>query len=422
MSGTQSSLLSTEQLQDPARPAGLRRAEFIALLAFLMAVNALAIDVVLPAYPELAAAFGLNNDAEASQVLVTYILGFGIGQLAFGPISDRYGRRQPLTWGLVLYAVAAFTAMLAPSFAMLLVLRFLQGIGAAASRTIAVAVVRDTMKGRAMASLMSLVSMVFMVVPIFAPMMGEALLMVGDWRGMFLAMALLSVAILVWFLVRLPETLSESARRPLTAQSVIGAFQIIVANRTALFYAISTGLIYSALFGFLTLAQPVFVGVYGLEKTFTLAFGALAAMMGVASLVNSALVERLGSRRLCHGAMVAFLGLTSLLFLVSLGGNPPLWLFTVMIGMILGLFGLIGANMNAIAMEPLGEVAGSASSVLGFMQSIIAGILGAMLGLLFSGQIATFAAGLVAAAVSALLAVGYAEHWKLFSAPNAGGA
>ena len=400
----------------------MARAEFIALVAFLMATNALAIDIVLPAYPNLAEAFGLQDEADASQILVTYILGFGFGQLAFGPISDRYGRRKPLTWGLILYAATAFLCAIAPSYGAMLVLRFLQGAGASASRTIAVAVVRDTMKGRAMASLLSLVSVVFMAVPILAPMFGQGLLWLTGWQGIYITMAVLAVAVLVWFRQRLPETLMPEARRPLTVESVLGAFRLIAGNRLAFFYALSTGLIYSALFAFLTLAQPVFVGVYGLEKTFTLVFAALALLMAVGSLLNSALVGRLGARRLCHGALLGFIGLSGLLFLASLGGNPPLWLFVILLGFILALFGLIGANMNAIAMEPLGEVAGSASSVLGFMQSIIAGIIGAFLGALFSGQLTTFAGGLIGAGVLALGAVAIAEHGKLFRAPSAGGA
>ncbi|MCQ8185048.1 multidrug effflux MFS transporter [Parvularcula maris] len=399
------------------RPAGIRRAEFIALVASLMALNALAIDVVLPAYPEIASAFSLDSDADAGQVLVTYILGFGLGQLLFGPITDRFGRRGPLMAGVAIYIAAALLSPLMPSFALLLGLRFLQGIGAAATRVIAVAIVRDTMKGRAMASLMSLVMMVFMVVPILAPMAGEGILRLTSWQGIFYAMAVLCAVVAVWFSLRLPETLPAERRRPLTMRSTIEAVRLIARTRVALFYGLATGFIYSALFAFLTLAQPLFVGVYGYEDSFTFAFAGVAALMGATSLANSRLVTRLGARRLSHTALTGFLLVASALGILSLGGNPPFWVFFGAVCLVMPLFGLIGANMNAIAMEPVGEVAGSASAILGFLQSVLAGLLGAGVAALFGGEVWVFAAGLAAASLLSLLTVGLAERGRLFRAP-----
>jgi DHA1 family bicyclomycin/chloramphenicol resistance-like MFS transporter len=398
-------------------PQGMRRAEFIALVASLMALNALAIDVVLPAYPEIAEAFGLESDADAGQTLVTYILGFGLGQLLFGPVTDRFGRRAPLLAGVAIYIAAALLAPLMPSFAWLLALRFLQGIGAAATRVIAVAVVRDTMKGRAMASLMSLVMMVFMVVPILAPMAGEGILRASSWQGIFYVMAVLCAAVTLWFCFRLPETLPPERRRPLTLRSTAQAVVIIARTRVALFYALATGFIYSALFAFLTLAQPLFVGVYGLENSFTLAFAGVATLMAGTSLANSRLVERLGARRLSHTALLGFLLAALTLGAVSLGGNPPFIVFFAAVCVVMPLFGLIGANMNAIAMEPVGEVAGSASAILGFLQSVLAGLLGAGVAAVFSGQVWVFAAGLAMASGLALIAVGVAERGHLFRLP-----
>lgn len=397
----------------------LGKPEFIAIIAAMMAMNALAIDIVLPAYPELAAAFGLGAEADVGLVLVTYILGFGIGQLGFGPVSDRFGRRRPLFAGLALYGVVSLLGAVAPSYTLLLVLRFLQGVGAAATRVIALAVVRDTLKGRAMASLMSLVMMVFMVVPILAPVLGEGLLLLGDWRGIFLTMTILCAVMAAWAWVRLPETLVEEKRRPLTGRSIAEAMRIIVSDRTALGYSLGTGFIFSALFAFITLAQPVYVGVYGLERSFTLAFGGVAALMAVASFWNSSLVQTIGARRLCQGALIGFAVLSAVLALLCLGGNPGFWVFFGLIALIFPLFGLIGANMNAIAMEPLGAVAGSASSVLGFLQSVVAGLIGAGIASLFAGEVVVLAGGLLMASLLSIAAIVMAERGKLFRAPGA---
>ncbi|GGY52656.1 multidrug effflux MFS transporter [Parvularcula lutaonensis] len=396
------------------------RAEFIVVIAALMALNAFAIDIVLPAYPELAQAFSVTDETDVAMILVTYILGFSVGQLAFGPIADRYGRRAPLFVGMVLYALAAIGVLMTADFTAVLLLRALQGVGAAATRVIALAVVRDTMKGREMASLMSLVMMVFMVVPIFAPMAGEGLLIVSGWPGIFWAMALSAIALLAWCAVRLPETLKPEYRRDLSARTIVNGFGAILRIRLVAGYCAATAFFFSALFAFLTVAQPLYVGVYGLDRTFTIAFGAVAALMAVTSMVNSRLVHKLGARRLSHGALIAFTALSGVLTLLSFGGNPPFWLFMTLMALLFPLLGLIGANLNAIAMEPLGEVAGSASAILGFLQSAVAGLIGAFIGSLFDDQVVVLAAGFTIVSGLSVLSIWWAEEGKLFRAPNAG--
>jgi len=212
-------------------PPGLSRTEFVALIAAIMSLNALAIDVMLPALPYMGEDFGVAVENDRQFVVSIYMIGFGAGQLLVGPLSDRFGRRAPLIAGIGLYVAAALAAALAPSFGILLALRLAQGLGAASTRVIAIAVVRDLYSGRAMAEVMSLAFMVFMIVPIIAPGVGQVLLLVGPWHSIFLFMGGLAIAFGAWAALRLPETLEPSRRRPLTAGSILGGFRLVVTDR-----------------------------------------------------------------------------------------------------------------------------------------------------------------------------------------------
>lgn len=396
----------------------LSRPQFIAMMASMMALNALAIDIMLPAFPAMQASYAAANADNVHYVLTTYLIGFGFAQLFFGPLSDRYGRRTPLFIGMGLYITFAILGALAPSFALLLAARFFQGVGAAATRVITLAIVRDTHAGRAMASTMSLVMMVFMTVPVFAPMLGQVIITFGDWHAIFLAMAAMAMAVWIWSAKHLPETLGPDQRRPLTAAAISNAFAIVFSNRISVCYTLATAFFFGALFGFLNVAQPIYVDIYGLGSWFPVAFGGVAVLMALASFFNSRLVGSLGQRRLSHGALIGFCALSALLAFISVSGNPPFWLFMTIFAITMALFGLIGANMNSLAMEPLGAVAGTASSVLGFTQTVGGSLTGALIGYLYAGQLFTLALGNT---VLSLIAIGFvllAERGKLFASIN----
>ncbi|MCC0029159.1 MAG: multidrug effflux MFS transporter [Brucellaceae bacterium] len=409
---------SPPQPKDAAVPqivAGtLTRPVFIAMMASLMALNALAIDIMLPAFPNIQADFPGAAGNEIQYLLLSYIIGFGGAQLVYGPISDRYGRRIPLFVGMAMYVVFSVAGALAPSFAFLLAARFLQGVGAAATRTIAMAVVRDTHSGRAMASTMSLVMMVFMVVPVFAPMTGQAIIIFGEWHLIFTFMAVTGIVVLAWCMRALPETLHEEYRRPLTVTSVLQGFRLIVTNRLSLFYTLATAFFFGSLFGFLNTAQPIYVDIYGLGHLFPIAFSSVAVLMAITSFANSRLVTRIGQRRLSHGALILYFIVTGVLAITSWSSDPPFWFFMTVLAFAMPLFGLIGANLNSIAMEPLGAVAGTASSVLGFMQTVGGGIVGGVIGQFYEGHVFTLSAGFVGASAIALVFVLIAEKGRLF--------
>ncbi|MCX2696296.1 MULTISPECIES: multidrug effflux MFS transporter [Ochrobactrum] len=404
---------------DQQTPAGAR-GEFIALIAAIMAINALAVDIMLPGLPQIGTSLGILSENHAQYVITAYLLGFGVSQLFYGPLSDRYGRRLPLFGGLLIYILAALGAAFATDFTTLIVLRVLQGFGAAATRVIAVSVVRDRFAGRQMAEVMSLVMMVFMILPVIAPATGQLIMLFGEWHLIFLSMAVMAAIVAIWAYIRLPETLPVNHRRPLTLKSIIGGFGIVLSNRIALFYMLGTSFILGALFGYINSAQQIFVDIYNLGTMFPLAFAAVAMTLALASFLNSRLVGRYGMRRISQTMLLVFVGF-SLLWVVlslSLSGPVPFWMLMMIYMTIMFSFSLVTSNFNALAMEPLGEVAGTASSVLGFTQTVIGAALGAIIGQAFDGTTTPVAAGYCVLGFIAFICVLIAERGKMFRQHN----
>ncbi|WP_275782825.1 multidrug effflux MFS transporter [Pararhizobium gei] len=407
----------TVQTEAPTLPA-LSKPQFVALMAMLMAINALSIDIMLPGLQEIGASLGVADENARQLVITSYLLGMGCAQLFFGPLSDRFGRKLPLLGGLGIYAVCALAIVFVPSFAGLLALRFVQGIGAAATRVITVSIVRDVYGGRMMAEVMSLIMMVFMIVPVIAPSIGQLIMIFAEWHMIFVVICLFGIFVMAAVMARLPETLAPENRRPFTAASISGAFRVVLTNRVALCYSLAASFVFGALFGFINSAQQVLVGIYGLGNWFPLVFAGFAGLMAVASFTNSQLVRRYGMRRLSHGALICFLLASFVWVLASLFGVLPFWLFLALYGFAMFQFGLIGANFNAMAMEPLGHVAGTASSVLGFTQTIGGATIGALIGQAFDGTVTPLAIGFLAVSVIGLAFVLIAEKGRLFSPHN----
>ncbi len=396
------------------------KVEFISLMAALMALNALAIDIMLPGLQQIGAALGVEDENHRQYVVSAYLFGFGIAQLAYGPISDRFGRRGPMLFGLVVYVFASLAVVAVPSFAGLLALRFIQGIGSAAMRVITISIVRDIYGGRAMAEVMSLIMMVFMVVPVIAPGTGQVILFFGDWHLIFLFMAVVAAAVGIWMYIRIPETLRPEDTRPFTVSGVVAGFRIVLTDRLALCYAIASMFIFGALFGFINSAQQVYVGIYDLGAWFAVAFAAIGALMALSSFVNARLVGRFGMRRLSHASLLGFIAITFLWLVVQvLGPQPmPFPLFLTFFALAMFQFGWIGSNFNSLAMEPLGHVAGTASSVLGFLGTFGGAAIGAMIGQAFDGTALPMVAGFFCVSIIGLIFVLIGERGKLFRAQN----
>lgn len=403
-----------------SRLGRMSRNEFIAMMASLMALNALAIDIMLPGLQQIGASLGVENENHRQYVITAYLIGFGFAQLIYGPLSDRFGRRRPLLAGLAIYVVAGLAIVVTPSFGLLLALRVIQGMGSAAMRVITVSIVRDIFGGRQMAEAMSLIMMVFMIAPVVAPATGQAVMLVGNWHLIFVFISTVAIVNGIWAYLRLPETLDPRDVRSLKLGTILEGFRIVLTNRLALCYTIASTFIFGALFGFINSAQQVYVGIYGLGLWFPLAFAGVAAFMSLSSFLNSRLVGRFGMRKLSHGALVGFMTVNAIWLICQIvwNGPMPFPLFFTLFAFAMFQFGWIGSNFNSLAMEPLGHVAGTASSVLGFMGTVGGAVIGATIGQAFDGTALPMIGGFFLVSLMGLVFVLIAEKGRLFQAQN----
>ena len=398
-----------------------RFGEFVTLIALMMGLTALSIDNLLPAFPAIQAAYGIGDPNELQLLVYVYMFGFGFVQLVYGPVSDVVGRRPTLLVGLSIYAVGCLLAAFAPSFAVLLLARAIQGTGVAAARVLAVAIVRDCYSGREMARVMSLTFAVFIIVPVFAPATGSATLLFGDWHLLFTSMLALAVVVAAWFWLRMPETLHPEYRLPFSAARILDGVRLTVTCRAAVGYSTAVALMFGSLLGYVGSSQQIFeTEVYKLGPYFPVAFGAIAAVMGVGAILNAQLVRRWGMRRLSHGSILAFLAVSVLQasLAVFYHGEPPLLVFGLVLAANQFLASLAFPNFNAMAMEPLGAVAGTASSFMGFYTTLAAALLGLAIGQAFDGTVLPLGVGYVALSILAVLVVLWTEKGRLFVPQN----
>ncbi len=389
-------------------------AEFVVAIATIMSLNPLAMDMMLPALPEIGSAFHIDVANRLQMVLSAFLIGFGVGQFVIGPLSDSFGRRPVLLGGMILYCFASLLAIAAPSFETLLLARALEGLGTAATRVIATSVVRDCYAGRRMASVVSLAMMVFIAVPVVAPSFGQAVMLLTQWRGIFVVLMLYGTLVLLWSALRLPETLPVSERRPFAVGAVLDAFRRTLTNRQTLGYALATGGIQGSLFGYVFSSQQVFTGVYRLGHYFPLAFAAIAAAIAVAGFLNARLVGRIGMRVISHGALVGSLVVALLTFAAARMDVLPLPLFMALSALMMFSFGLTFANFTALAMEPQRQNAGTASSLYGSITTLLGIGAGTVIGQHFDGTLVPFASGFLLCTLAALAVVIVTEKGRLF--------
>ena len=387
---------------------------FVSLIAALMAVNALAIDSMLPAMPAIAHSFGVPAGNRQQLIVTVYLLGFGISQIIYGPLSDRFGRKIPLLSGLAIYVVFSLLAAASQSLEVLLVARLVQGVGAAATRVLAVSIVRDCFAGSQMARVMSLAYIVFLAVPILAPSLGQLVMLVFPWRAIFIGLALFGALVSVWVVLGLPETLHPDDRLPIEPGRIIAAFRLTVTTRSAVCYMLAMTFMLGGLFGFINSAQQIFAGVFGKPQFFTLIFAGIAAFMGLASLINARIVGRLGTRPVSHTALIGYLVATLLHLVIALSGAETIWSFSVFQAGMMFCFGLVVSNFGALAMEPLGHVAGTASSVQGFVTTAGGALLGFYVGQQFNGTTLPLVLGFAIYGLASLVLVILAERGRLF--------
>lgn len=407
-----------QTFQDENMSHGLPFGEFVALMASLMAVNALGIDIMLPALGRIGSELGVTIENHQQLVVAVYIGCFGFGQLIFGPLADRFGRRPVLFSTLGIYAVTSFVAAHAGSFDLLLISRGLQGFVAASTRILSISIIRDCYAGRRMARVTSLCFMVFLAVPIAAPTLGELILLVAPWHWIFYLLGGFSLFVCAWAAIRLPETLTPGNRRSIGVGSIVQAARMTLGDRCSLGYALASAVIYGGLVGFLNSAQQIFAHSFNAPQYFAPGFGLIAGMMAIAALINSRIVERLGTRLVSHSALVAMILLCLVRLAIVTSGHETIWSFAILQGMTMFLFGLTGSNFGSMAMERMGTIAGTAASIQGFMQSVVGTLIGLAIGQSFQGTTLPLTLGFLLGSSTALVIVFVAERGRLFRAHN----
>jgi MFS transporter, DHA1 family, multidrug resistance protein len=406
------SVSDRSEVSDAPVHAPMGTTEFAVATGCLMALTALATDVMLAVLPDIARTFDVLDGNRRQLVVVVFLVGFGVGQLIVGAISDGFGRKPVLLVGLIAYVVFGALSAAATDFEVLLAARLVQGLAAAVPRVVCLSIVRDCYSGTRMARVLSLASMILIVVPIVAPYVGQVLAAHFSWRAPFLLLSCYGVAIAAWILMRLPET--SPGRESLRWSRIIKASAEILRTRQTAGYIIAGGAMYGALFAFIFSGQQVLGEHFGLQRQFPLAFGGLAVCAVLTSLLNSILVGRLGLRLISHAAVIAFLIAATAMWTLHAMDMLGLAAFLVLAACCMALLSLIFANFNALAMEPWSQHAGAASSLLGAGTTLIASGLGHAIGQAYDGSAGPLAGGFIFCAVAALVTVLVTERRQLF--------
>lgn len=400
---------------EPTAPrAATNFREFVCIVAMLMAVNAFGIDTMLPALPAIAASLDLAGMNEAQWVVSAYMIGFGATQFIYGPLADSFGRRPLLVICLILYLATSLLASFATSFEVMIIARVVQGIAAACTRVLAVAIVRDRYSGREMARVMSLSFIIFLAVPMLAPSIGQLILLVAPWHAIFLFLAAFSGIVLFMVTFRLSETLHPEYRRPIDLREIGKAMRRVVTDRTSICYTLALTMSFGAMVGFINSAQQLFGGVFGAAERFPIFFAFIAGGMAIASVLNSRIVMRLGSRRVSHMALIFYILLSGLHLLTVTIWGDNLGSFAAFQFLIMFCSGLLGSNFGAMAMEPMGTIAGTAASVQGTIATLGGTFIGILIGQSFDGTIIPVVAGYFLCSLGVLAMVLLAERGRLF--------
>lgn len=388
------------------RKSPLSQGEFIAMIAMMFATIAFSIDAMLPALPDIGATLSPDDTNRAQLIVTSFVLGMGCGTFFTGPLSDAFGRKPVIFVGSSLYCLGALAAYFSQSLETILISRVLMGLGAAAPRVVAIAIVRDLYVGRDMARIMSLVMMIFTLVPAFAPLLGTGIIAVSDWRGIFAAFAIFSVITVVWMGFRLVEPLKKEDRRPLRLPQMLAALREMVNHPTVRLSILAQTFCMAMLFTIIVMVQPAYDEVFDRAESFPVWFMIVALMAGTASFLNASLVGRVGMRRMVTWALgVQIIGSSAMFVTTQFTIADPMsfYIFVAWQTSVFFMVGLTLGNLNAIAMEPMGHIAGMAASVMGAISTVAAAFIAAPVGLLFDGTIVPMVGGVLTAAILAFV-------------------
>lgn len=400
-------------------PSRISSREFILLIALLMSVVAISIDALLPALGFISKDIHLDHPNQAQYVISVLFFGMAIGQLICGPLSDATGRKKILYAGIVLILVGSAICFYAQDINTLLIGRFIQGLGVAGPYVSAISIVRDKYAGNEMARIMSLVMLIFIMVPALAPSLGQAVLLVSSWRYIFILYIVYALIIGLWIYIRLEETLPREYRIPFTTTGFIEGFKEVISNYSTMSYTLCMGLFFGSFVGYLNSSQQIFQELFNTGKLFTVYFGVLALLFGVASLVNARFVQKWGMEYLCNRAVWGIILSSGIFLAIQTITNVNLWMFLAYAAVLFFAFGLVFGNINAMAMEPMGHVAGIASAIIGAASSIMSMIIGTVIGQMYNNTLIPVTGGFLILGVIALVILSLAQSRKVDEAKAA---
>ena len=385
----------------PALPMG----EFVTLMALMMSLVALTIDAMLPGLADVGRDLQLENINNTQLIITSIFVGLAIGQLFYGPLSDSIGRKPAVSMGVAVFIVGCLLSMFATSFEVMLVGRLLQGLGLGGPRVVCVALVRDQYEGHDMARIMSFIMMIFILVPMLAPLLGQGILLVASWRAIFAMILGLGLLSLLWFQLRQPETLALEDRRPMSLTAILSATREILSNRIAFGYTLLSGIVFAPFLAYISSVQQVLQVQYNLGVYFPLAFGALALIIGCSSFVNGRMVSRVGMLWMVKRAIVVS-AVVSVLFSAwaySYDGHPPLISLFAFLAIIMFCTGILFGNLNAMAMEPLGHIAGIGAAIVGSVSTLISVPAAVLIGQAYSGSVVPIVLGFAVGGILSLI-------------------
>lgn len=385
--------------------------EFVILLALAMSLVALSIDSILPALPMVGEGYGVTRENDLQFLITTLFAGLCIGQLFAGPLSDALGRKKALYIGLAVFSVGTLISLFSTDYTVMLAGRFIQGLGAASPRIVSIAMVRDRYVGRDMAKVMSYIMGVFILVPVLAPSVGQAVMMLAGWRAIFIFYMVIAFIVFLWSAYRLEETMAPEDKRPFTLPSIIKGVGIVCSNRMAVCYTIAAGFVFGGLLGYVNTSQQIFQGYYDTGDLFPIYFGVGAASLGVSFFINASIVKKYGMRLVVLSSMAAMsvIAFAFIGYEFLAGDHVPLPVFLGFIVVSSFFMGMCFGNLNALAMVPMGHLAGMASAVIGAVSLVFALIVSSLVGQFYDGSLYPLSFGFLAAGVCSLGLMYFAE-------------
>ena len=392
--------------------------EFVFMMATLQALQALAIDSMLPALGQIAHDLNVSDPNRRQLVVAIFLIGTGLGALIPGTLADRYGRRPVLFVCLGFYILPSLACALVQDFNTLLILRAVQAIGCSGLAVIPSTIIRDRFDGDRMARLQSLIFVIFLAVPMLAPSLGQAVMLLFSWRAIFVCMALLAGMVAVWVWLRLPETLDKDNCQPLQFRAIVSGMRSVATNRASIGYVLASTLTTASVWSFINSSQQLIGEAFGAGNAYPVLFGAMATGLALANFINSRIVERFGARRVSHAGVIAFIFLASLQVWLAHYPHQTLWQFAPVTFLNLALTGFLGANFTSIALQPFARNAGVAASVQIFIRMVLASLIGAMVGQAYDGTARPLSYMMLAAGTLSLLLVLFSERGRLFRRLN----